>query len=181
MNLKDNIKATLDQATAIEFANGTAWYPNAHALALEISGGNLDAGAGVIAALSPRMTWIRNVMLARLAFETGLTGGALGANITKANRILDGEPSDIVLGGDKVRSFFSNIIDPLSDAVTIDAHAFDIAHGTKHGKDRPGIGKIMYRSLAQAYRDVANELDLAPAEVQSITWITHRRIHKITK
>lgn len=179
INLVENIKRTFALATDTEIANGTAWYPNARALAIDIADGNLEMGAGVIAALSPRMPWTRNVVLARQAFESGLTGGCLGANIVKANRIMAGEAPLDVLGGDKVRAFYSNIVDPLSDAVTIDAHAFDIAMGVKYGKDRPAIGKIVFRELSEAYRAAAIDLGFMAPEIQAITWVAHRRIHNV--
>lgn len=178
MSLIENITRILTAATDTEIASGTAWYPNAHDFSLEIADGNLEMGAGVIAALSPRMPWGRNMTLAQQAFsDTGLTGGCLGANIVKAQRIIAGEDPLDVLGGDKVRSFYGNIIDPLSDNVTVDAHAFDIAHGMTFGKDRPNIGKIIYRELSDAYREVAAINDFAPGEVQAITWVSWRNLH----
>ena len=56
----DNILSTFDRATAAEIDAGKTWYLAANALAWEIDPMRPYNGAGVIAALSPRLRWDKN-------------------------------------------------------------------------------------------------------------------------
>ena len=174
MELIENITAVFDRATQDEVEDGLFWYPRAHQIAREIAP-TVEAGAGVIAALSPMMTWDRNIMLAREAFATGVAQGGLSKNVAKAQAIIDGADPLDVLGGDKVRTFYGNIVNPWGDGVTIDRHAYDIAVGKRHGNTRPGIGKKVYREFSTAYIQAALGLGVFPVELQAITWTVWRR------
>lgn len=178
MKLIENIESVWNAATQDEVESGIMWYPTAHKIAREIAP-TLEAGAGVIAALSPLMPWDRNMYLARESFATGIAFGGLSKNVAKAQAIIDGAVPLEVLGGDKVRTFYGNIVNPWGDGVTIDRHAYDIAVGVKHGKVRPNIGKGVYREFSQAYIDAAAEIGILPLELQAVTWTTWRRIHGI--
>lgn len=179
MNLIENITDVFNRASQSEVEDGLFWYPTAQQIASEIAAGDIERGAGVIAALSPMMPWDRNVMLARQAFETGIASGGLGANVRKAQAILDGAAPLDILGGDKVRTFYGNIVNPWGAGVTIDRHAYDIAVGIKHGDKRPGIGKGVYREFAAAYVEAAKSIGIFPLELQAITWTVWRREHGI--
>lgn len=170
----NHILAVLADATDSQMAEGLAWYGDAHAIAAEA--GDVRIGAGVIAALSPLMSWERNVELARDAFRNGHAAGALSRNVAKADAILDGADPLTVLGGDKVRSFYLNILDPFdTEPVTVDRHAYDIATGDRNAEnDRPGIKGKRYRDLADLYRSAAAEAGIIPNQLQSITWTVWR-------
>ena len=58
-----NILEVLGQATAEQHATGLDWYREAHEVAAE--DGDVRAGAGVLAAVSPLVSWERNVIVAR--------------------------------------------------------------------------------------------------------------------
>src|SRR6478736_3422310 len=100
-----NILAVYARATESERANGTVWYREAQALALDMSGGDAYRGAGVLAAFSPMQKWDINVRNARNAFATGVATGHTRAMCAIAQRILDGEYAMDVLKGDKTRAF----------------------------------------------------------------------------
>ena len=173
MNLIENITAVFDRASQSEVESGMFWYPTAHRIALE--SGSVERGAGIIAALSPMMPWDRNVMLAREAWGTGTAHGGLTANVAKAQSILEGANPLDVLGGDKVRTFYRNIVSPWGDGVTIDRHAYDIATNTVNGNGYRGIGKRVYAELSEAYVTTASMLGIFPTELQAITWVVWRR------
>lgn len=178
-SIVENIVSVFDRATNAEVEDGLFWYPRANQIAREIADGDVSRGAGVIAALSPLMPWDRNVALARAAFDNGQAHGGLGRNVAKADAIIAGADPLDVLGGDKVRSFYANIVNPWGDAVTIDRHAYDIATGVKRGNDRPNIGKQVYREMSAAYIAAAERLSIFPLELQAVTWVTWRREHGI--
>ena len=157
------------RATADDIREGMSWYAGAHEIAREAS--DVAVGAGILSALSPRMPWKRNVILARAGFVAPLTGGALTNSISAANRILAGENPLDVLGGLKTRAFYGNILDPNdSEIVTVDTHAIKIA-----GIDRDSVGKGLYRAIADGYREAAEYVGILPQQMQAITWTTWRR------
>jgi beta-galactosidase GanA len=174
-----NIMTTFWLATPDEIRQGASWYDDAHALALELSPGDPWRGAGVISSFSPLTPWPRNVFLARALFENGgiLDGGTLSGSIRNASRIYNGEHTLDVLKGDKTRAFASAIADPHNSTIaTIDRHAFDIAMGAIHTDDTRKIGKRVFRELSDAYVTAANWAGYSVAQMQAITWVTHRRI-----
>ena len=171
-----NILSVYNCADYADVIAGREWYQTAQDLAREIAP-NLAMGAGVIAALSPQMSWDRNVLLARRAFHDGAASGGLGANVRKADRILAGESPDDVLGGLKVRSFYANIVEPHGEAVTVDRHAYDIALGrvTPSAEKFALARKGVYAGLADHYRLAAQIAHVPPATMQAITWCAWRR------
>ena len=164
-----------------EIAAGMEWYREAHALALELSPGDVWRGAGVIAAFSPLTPWTQNVILARRLFENGgtLDGGTMGNSIRAAERIYAGEHTLDVLKGDKTRAFASAIADPDGSTIaTIDRHAYNIAKGELD--PNPKVGKRVFRALSDAYVEAAELCGTSVAQIQAITWVAFRR-HKGVK
>lgn len=164
----ENILSVYRRATTDQLMEGMSWYQDAHLIAREA--GNVTTGAGIISALSPRMPWGRNIVLARKAYTGPLEGGALKRSIATVNAILSGiHPLD-VLGGLKTRAFFDNILNPLtSNEVTVDTHAIKIA-----GINRHSVGKGLYNDIANAYREAAKEYGIMPLEMQAVTWTVYR-------
>jgi hypothetical protein len=84
-----------------------------------------------------------------------------------------------VLGGRKVRSFFSNILEPdRSGAVTVDRHAVSVVFGFSLSDAQV---KILERSgtyllVASAYRAAARRLGVSPCQCQAVTWTVWRRL-----
>jgi hypothetical protein len=173
----DNIIKAWNEATDDQMARGRVWYRNAHDLADLMSEGNVVAGAGVIAALSPRNVWASNVRMASLAFSTGELSGHTSNALGKAAKILAGaDPTEILPMTLKTGNFYRAIIDPEDpEAVVIDRHAHDVAVGMRYG-DRPrGLtSKTRYATLAHAYREAARRLGETPSTVQAVTWLVQR-------
>lgn len=171
-------------ATVSELAEGMEWYRDAHALAVRLNPADPASAAGVIAALSPMMTWGQNVNVAVRAYADGKASGALFGNVAKADRILAGERPEDVLGGNKVRAFYQIIADPSSAAVCVDRHAFDIAVGrVTNNESRAALGrKGVYDRFNMAYVRAAKAIakdtgmDVTAAQVQAVTWVTWRRL-----
>ena len=195
----DNIKAIYQLATLTEQQDGINWYPNALDIAEELGrrhslGGRLKV-IGVIAALSPRNRWDRNVQDADALIAAFNAGGAeqamltkvctFGANKAKAIKILQlqhASESEIlaILSGPKLQEFY-NCIYGLAD-VCIDGHAYCIWAANRTGlKDVPAIGVKLRREIKADYRTAADELGIEPSACQAITWVAWRRIHGVTK
>jgi hypothetical protein len=211
-----NIVRVFLTATPDEHAEGLGWYQRALAEAVDLAasvwghlptsvedneawGREIEKAAAVLAVLSPRLSWPKNVELARLAYDViyGETDIAddlsnwpgLKINARKAMRILTGENPDDVVSGPKVRAFWHTIVDPSDPrAVVVDRHAFDVAVNTVLTDAERGkwLGlKGTYDLVSKAYRDAARELnklttpadglEVTPAGVQAVTWTIWRR------
>lgn len=170
-----NILRTYAAASDADIDNGVAWYPYAKTLATEMCPDNPLQAAGVIAILSARTPWDRNVWLARVSFATGIVPGHMFTE--HAQRMVNGEPALSVLKGDKTRAFAQTVAyGGLHDTTTIDGHAYDIADGKVWGKSRPGIGKRVYRAMDEAYKIAAQVTLFHHTQIQAITWVSHRRV-----
>ena len=195
----DNIKAVYQLATATERADGSAWYPVAHCVALDLADryGITECQAiGVIAALSPRNKWERNVHDAEALISAYVAAGAeqarlvkvctFSSNKNKAVRILEtvdptADEVRAILSGPKLREFFGCILGQQSE-VCVDGHAYCIWNGGRTGlKDVPAIGVKLRREIKADYAEAAEALGVAPYVVQAVTWVAWRRIHGVTK
>ena len=194
----DNIKAIYQLATLTEKQEGVTWYPSALAIARELAERHdvtTSQAIGVIAALSPRNRWERNVIDADALIGAYVAGGeeqaaltkvcTFGANKAKAIRVLALIAPTLdqvlaVLSGPKLREFASCIAG-LAD-VCIDGHAFCIWQGERSGlADVPAIGVKLRRQIKADYITAADELGLTPAACQAITWVAWRRLHGVVK
>jgi hypothetical protein len=142
------------------------------------------AGAGVIAALSPRITWKENQIAAREICTAAIYGDAMpvvagtAANRVKAWSIAlqqwHTSPLEFLNkeggGNFKVNNFYRNIIG-LNHYVTVDKWTAEVAEdaevlGTVAGK--------MYLGIERAYQQASYECDYLPSELQAITWCVKR-------
>jgi len=194
----ENIKAVYQLATLTEKQDGITWYPSAKAIAVKLAERYSIPAAqavGVIAALSPRNRWERNVEDAESLIAAFQAGGAeqamltkvctFGSNKAKAVKILESGLETLptaldVLSGPKLREFASCIAG--LPEVCIDGHAFCIWAANRTGlKDVPAIGVKLRREIKADYQAAADELGITPSACQAITWVTWRRIHGVTK
>lgn len=165
-----------DRATPTELQAGLGWYSVGHELALELGGA--IRGAGIIAALSPQTSWVRNIELAIALHEGNELGpDVLPLSVDRATAIARGADPYFVLGGRKVRSFYANLLRPDHfGPVTVDRHAIGLLAGyntERHAKllERPGT----YQTAASYYRAAARHLGILPNQVQAVVWLVHRR------
>lgn len=173
-----NIERVFRSATADQLTAGMSWYADAHGAAASLDPASPDRAAGVIAALSPQMSWPRNLELAARMYADGrLDGGALGRSIDRATAIYHGAAPLDILRGPKTRAFFQLIANPGDrDTVCIDRHAIDVAVGERlSAQDRearyPLANHGWYERFADAYRQAARRLGVTPAVVQATTWV----------
>ena len=187
-----HIQALLDLATVGEQADGQLWYRRANTAAVRLADQyevTIPVAAGVIAALSPRNKWERNLIDAENLIAAFVAAGEEGAeavkvctfgkNKAKAIQILQaGIGIQAILSGPKLIEFFSCIMG--EDDVCIDGHAYSIWFGCRITLDKvPSIGKKLRAQIKEDYMAVADKNNLKPFEVQAITWVTHRRLHGV--
>ena len=175
--LVTRILRTFDRATPANIEAGALWYEEAGDLATELGArtgyGRLVAAA-VIAHLSPRTTWTRNVDGAIHLLESHgehVFPGLIGRNVENAQRVLsDGydDPADSFTGP-KTARFYANIIGD-REAVTVDVWAARVA-----GVDEDKLALTgVYDALEHAYRLAVRRRSVAPATMQATTWIVAR-------
>ena len=193
-----NIKAIYELAGAAEIADGMAWYGVAKSIAIVLAdsyGITTAQAVGVLAALSPRNKWSRNVVDAEALISAYVAAGSeqarltkvctFGANKEKAIKVLESNAETIptileILSGPKLREFASCIAG-LPDCC-IDGHAWCIWQGSRVTlADVPAIGVKLRREIKSDYARAAADLGISAAEIQAITWVTWRRIHGVTK
>jgi len=175
-----NILDVYKQASPLDVAEGLRWYEAAKLECTNLArrnGISLRQAVGIVAALSPRVNWGRNVIAAQNLVR-GLPGEGFGANKSKAFKILEGADPDDILGGDKVTAFFSNILRPLtSTAVTIDRWAIRVTLGSQDWSTKVNTPTAkQYLQLGSEYREAAALVGLRPLELQAITWVTIKRL-----
>jgi hypothetical protein len=200
-----SIIGTYFMSTDTERRNGRLWYPAAHTAALDISGEyqvSVITAAGVIAALSPNNRWHRNLIDAPVLIQVFTSSGAehasrvkvctYSANLQKALTILKLQSPTVedvatVLNGRKITSFFRCILGD-EDSVCVDGHAFAIWQGsTLPTRKAPAISPRLYAQIQDDYREAARLINnrdghgyrVTPAQLQAITWVTHRRLRDI--
>lgn len=192
-----NILAVFFTANDSEILHGSRWYADALSVCsttAQSTGLPLATVVGVTAALSPNNKWARNqtdaAALCR-AFSAGTLADAAAVKVStfhgnkrKALRILAGESPLDVLGGLKVRAFYSCILGN-KGAVCIDGHAFAIWLGEYVPTTKtPKISPKLYASIAAAYGQAAETINsvmgtsYSAAQIQAITWTVWQRIRR---
>ncbi len=155
-----------------EALNG-GWYKEARATARSMArkyGVTLSTAAGVLAALSPRVSWKANVRGADAVFrfEPDENIAGFNSNKDKARRIAAGERPLSVLGGPKVTAFYRAIMGDM-DSVVIDVHMYRAM-----GYDPKKCTIVEYRAAEAAVRRAAAAVGLEPAVFQAIVWAQQR-------
>lgn len=166
-------------ASASDLAAGRAWYSEARSTAEALAAGTdgrvtVSQAAGVIAALSPRQFWARNVRLAALVvdahvLDAPMPGGVFRRQLDTACAILDGRQTGPT--GPKVSAFFRAILgDP--GAVVVDVWAARAAGVAM--PDGTTLSPAQYRRIAAAYTEAAAGLDVEPRDLQAAVWVATR-------
>jgi len=168
----------------VSVSQGVTWYNRARAHAALLDPNNVSRAAGVLAALSPLNSWPQNMRLASEIYAGKKRIGYMKNGTKKAVRIFEGEEPLNVLGGNKVRSFYLNIVgDESIHTVTVDRHAVDIACGRacndkvrSHwaGGKRYWIVADMYLRAAQII-NAEFDTEFTGAQIQAITWVWWRK------
>ena len=169
------ILRTFDRATAADIERGARWYADAEIIAATLAPrfGSLDAAAAVIAHLSPRTTWARNI-----AGAVDLSNGieptyCIAANRKRAHKaMLSADPLG-TLRGPKTRRFALNILGD-REAVTVDVWAARVALGRKVDAELVLSRAGVYEAIEHAYQVAARRRGVDATTMQATTWIVAR-------
>lgn len=179
-NMIHNQRRGIAIATPEQIHEGMHWYDEGHRLAEEIGKGDIAKGAGIIAAISPRNEWTRNVQEARDFVKTGATGTRTADQIEAATRIYEGErPEDILPMKLKTGHFYRILKDPTDPtAVAVDTHHHDETTGWKlpfkqnRGLKSPG----RYNTFVDATIRTAQHEGMLPHQAQAIDWVVWKSL-----
>jgi len=186
MSVQNIVDITL-KATAEEKAEGIAWYKEARefckvqAKEYNVS---LEVVIAVIAALSPRNKWARNLIDTITVLEAVRQGkgpddvscSTFHANKRKAFDIVLNNSVDSVKKSNKTRSFFDNIMFEDSQEVTIDTWAYRIY--VNSAKTLKTMTDKQYKTIQEAYKEAASILGMRPYECQAVSWVAFRKLVK---
>ena len=194
-----NIEAVHQLATLKEQEDGQAWYPIARNICSQISKRyNLELVdvIGVMASLSPRNRWERNIQDCEAIISAYIHGGKEQAEATKVCTFTKNKAKAIaileltetaqcetdildILKGPKMQEFYQ-CIKGESEEVCIDGHAYCIWAGERTGlADVPSIGVKLRRAIKADYITVAKKLGITSSALQAITWVTWRRMYGV--
>jgi len=154
----------------------TRWYREAKKYCRELSnqtGLPITNTVAIVSALSPSVAWDINMRDAANFIKSNgsATVSTYGQQKRKASKLLNTTLTKKemleVLGGDKTKSFFLNILHPMtSGPVTLDRHALKAV-----GINPEGYIKVRDRKGAKkAYREAAELVGLRPHELQAVVW-----------
>ena len=177
-----NVARFARRATAKQRLAGARWYDEANGFCSTLAvhhGFPVSAAAGCLAALSPQCSWSEN-LLGTIAMvstrQTPKTANIYPVNVSKAFSIVhENMRPETVLGGNKVKAFYANILNPrYSKAVTVDTHAARAAFG-KHVLSTQEVSFAFRdkgnRIIQQAYRNVAKRYHVLPMKLQATIWL----------
>ena len=178
--LKRNLTKVYARRTEADTLHGLLWYETARVFCSESAaryGHSVATCAAVTAALSPQCRWDRNIIIAddELGHRPVSIGGALHSNIRKAEILRDSQAVDtrtVFTSGPKVHAFSLNLAGN-RDAITVDTHAVQAAYDDV--QVNVWLKAEPYRVFADAYRAVAQSVNVAPCDFQAIVWHTWKR------
>lgn len=174
----DQLYRSTDEATR---DRGRSWYSiaqrEAELIALDHSV-ELTTAAGVVAALSPRMEWSKNLDAAATILRAAANGArvaprvGLGLSTRRAWSIALGAEPLSILGGRKVRAFYRAIVGD-RESITIDIWSARAARGAD--AKQPTTDRD-HNALDASYRVAAHAAGEHPREYQAILWIAARGV-----
>lgn len=171
----DRIVRTYAAADDAAREAGRGWYGDGESIVdslAERTGYSRETVAAVVAHLSPRTTWGRNVYGATMLLTEGTAPTCIGANVDRARRAMSSADPLSTLHGPKTRRFAANLLGR-RDVVTVDVWAMRVAMGDRARESalkRAGV----YDALERAYQLAGARLGVDPVTVQATTWIVAR-------
>lgn len=168
MNYTEIYTEIAKKATYGQIEEASKWYLDAERVAEKVSenlGADLEVGASVISAFSPRERWTNNVEKA-VAFSLGKPVTGLSNNLKMAN-------NSIKLGFDALKgqktNAFARAIAGDENAVVIDVWMLRAL-----GIEKKSPTQTQYKEMARAVTATAKIFGTTPRTMQALIWIIVR-------
>jgi len=168
MNYYETYLELANKGTLAQLEQATKWYLDAEKVAHQVAENletNLEVGASVVSAFSPRERWATNVSKA-ISFSLGKDVVGLPNNLKMANASLS--LGFKALNGPKTNAFAKAIAGD-ENAVVIDVWMLRAV-----GIEKKSPSQSQYKEMANAVTKVAIELGLTPRVAQALIWIVVR-------
>lgn len=185
-----NVVAVLNQADDVDVSEGRVSYFRYNEVLRGVAafyGVEFEQCVAAFAALSPNVDYNGNLR----SLASVLKGWKEGVDVNlvrvsgynhcrdRAYSYLNGVDFLGTVSGKKIRSFYSNIVNPMDPVpVTIDGHAVNVWRGRVQAL-KSVVGGFRYDDVAADYRAAAKRFGLLPNQVQAITWFAWKRINNI--
>lgn len=185
--MSDNLLSISASASSETVSAGVGWYRLARREARGLSrayGVTERASAGVISALSPRVSWLDNLRRAGRLLETGERVG-IGTHSDRALEIRGGGRPLSILRGPKTRAFYRNITGDLESSITIDTWMMrallgdlELSEAGVKALGRVGAYELAESSTRAASVEYSREAGVVirPAEYQALIWLETREL-----
>ena len=170
-----------------EVESGLYWYDSVGLTVRELASSydvKLTVAAGVIAVLSPNVSWETNLTDSRTVLSTLTLGGhpeeitvsTYNSNKDKAISIVMTGNVFPYLSGPKVETFFHNLLGDYSEPC-IDSHAINAWFGKRVEGSNISLRNrtTTIRKIRADYIRAANTKGLTPAQFQATIWVMHQR------
>ena len=182
----DRLVKTFDRATPSDIEEGAEWYPLAAEYAADLalqSHRSKECCAAVIAHLSPRMRWERNVLAAHvLLVDKEMLPGVMARSGNKALEAIQADECsgdrtswepyrlEATFGRDakKTLRFYQNIMGD-HEVVTVDIWALRAAR--LDGDDKLIQRAGVYEAVEYAYQVASRRKGVSPATFQATVWV----------
>jgi hypothetical protein len=180
----ENILDTYHRTSDFDRHEGLNWYKTARVecetLATEYSL-PVHLIVGIVAVLSPRLNWRKNILAAKAVIDGTKVPGAYPKNVEKAKTILETGEVFPTLSGPKVTAFYTNILHyNIEGPVTVDTWAYRVFLGDWNWYAKAIPDEEIFW-VGQAYREAASQVGLTPQELQAIVWVYIRRVAQYSK
>lgn len=188
IKMKKRLESYINNASLETIDNGMKWYDDANKYCQNISDSysvSIELVASVVAALSPRNRWSRNLIDAENVISHFFKGtdlksvGTFGKMLQKAvllcNESLKHDERLSILNGRKIQSFYSNILGH-SDKVTIDTW-IDLAYSGKYKptKKRANLTLTRYKKIENDLLKLSKKYKVEAYRLQAIIWLEFQR------
>lgn len=169
-----NILSVYSRATDANKVEGSLWYPSALQVATDYAsayGVSVECAVTVIAHMSPRLHWSRNIAGAAIVLSGQDAKGFMGMSVKNAKKAIASNDPLSTLNGNKVKAFAANILGD-ENAVTIDVWSLRVIFGDQEFNDK--ITTKLYDAYAHSFRLAAKRIGISPRDLQAICWTVAR-------
>lgn len=177
-------KEILQKTDSFEMLFGEESYPwltEVCCLYAKEGGITVEQATGIVAVLSPMISWRDNLFAARRLIGSGgedCRGPGFRRNYEKAVKIL--RENDLsVISGPKVLPFYKVLLDHTCSEVAVDTHMLAAYNGVRsYEVDARGWRGPQIKRVAELVKMISEEKDWLISRTQATIWITWKRITK---
>jgi hypothetical protein len=190
----ENLWALYSRADDLDKSDGRKAYLRYHDLLRDLAayyGSEFEATVGAFCALSPNNDYLGNLRSLVSMLVCQRDGRPLSEATVSTYKHCRDRAALYLTGewrfldhakGLKIRSFYSNIIDPLDpEPVTVDGHMICawLNRNMTMSEAQQEMNRTVYREIAAGIRELAREEGMVGQQMQAVLWFARKRIQGI--